>query len=181
MRGGRLMGMREIIWAIIAVLAVYVALQLLRLGRKPRPVAPAPAASEVADDPPTETPAVDELQRPAPVEARIDRAALVEMERMGLELQQLRRDVAQLRSEQEAQRRELQRLADEASAMRDSVATVQAGQHVSPQYGEAVMLARRGLASDAIAERCGISVAEAALVRSLASGDGDTEGARNGE
>ncbi|MCB1957867.1 MAG: DUF2802 domain-containing protein [Rhodocyclaceae bacterium] len=175
------MGAREFIWALIALVALYVGFQFLRLGRRraaaPTITAPPPAAEAA---PPAEA------MVPAEIRARVDdvEAELgAERDRTELELQQLRRDVAQLRAEQEALRRDHQRLSDQLDQLGDSVATVQAGQHVSPQYGEAVMLARRGLESEAIAERCGISVAEAALVRSLAgTGDGDAQrGGTHGE
>jgi hypothetical protein len=40
----------------------------------------------------------------------------------------------------------------------------------SPEYSEALALARRGLAVDEIAGRCGITRAEAELVAALAAG-----------
>ncbi len=176
------MGVREFIWAVIALIALYVAFQLLRLGRRRQQAASAPmpplpaevAGAEPAGEDAERTPDLG-LERMATVEAELR----AEHERVELELQQLRRDVAQLRHEQETLRRDNLRLAEQLGDLGDNVATVQASQHVSPQYGEAVMLARRGLESEAIAERCGISVAEAALVRSLTgSGANETEEGR---
>lgn len=170
------MGAREFIWALIGVVALYVGVQFLRLGQR-RTAAPKVAQQRSAEGVPEPDPAAQ-----AAIRARVDgfEAELgAERDRTELELQQLRRDVAQLRAEQEALRRDSQRFSEQLEQLGESVATVQAGQHVSPQYGEAVMLARRGLESEAIAERCGISVAEAALVRSLA-GTGEGEAQRGG-
>ena len=49
-------------------------------------------------------------------------------------------------------------------------------QNTSPEYGEALVLARRGLGVEDIAARCGITRAEAELVVSLAA-RGEAEGA----
>jgi hypothetical protein len=58
----------------------------------------------------------------------------------------------------------------EFAALKEAMVELKAASQVSPLYSEAVSLARRGYDVQAIAERCGISVAEAELVRSL-SGD----------
>ena len=62
---------------------------------------------------------------------------------------------------------ELAELRGEVAALKDEVALLKAARNVSPQYGEAVTLAQRGMAAQQIAERCGISVAEAEMVRAL--------------
>lgn len=51
----------------------------------------------------------------------------------------------------------------------------------SPEYDEALVFARRGLDVEAIAERCGITVAEAALVRALAQGEKGQKGKKANE
>lgn len=79
-----------------------------------------------------------------------------------LEMRQTRHHVDALAQEIESLKQELVQLRQELTDMR-------AASRVSPQYGEAVSLARRGLDAQAIAERCGISVSEAELVRSLLS------------
>ena len=85
-----------------------------------------------------------------------------------LEVQQLHRDVAQLRGEQDQLRREI------ASVRRDldEIQVADGRNHfvrpVSPQHSEAMVLAERGLTAAQIAERCGIAVAEAELVCALA-------------
>jgi hypothetical protein len=60
-------------------------------------------------------------------------------------------------------------LQHEFSAIKLELQGLRAACQVSPVYGEAVALAQRGYDVDAIAERCGISVAEAQLVRSLSA------------
>ena len=69
---------------------------------------------------------------------------------------------------------ELAELRGEVAALKDGVVLLQeevrllkAARNVSPQYGEAVALAQRGLDAGQIAERCGISVAEAEMVCAL--------------
>ncbi|HMV16741.1 MAG TPA: DUF2802 domain-containing protein [Zoogloea sp.] len=85
-----------------------------------------------------------------------------------LEVQQLRRDVAQLRGEQDQLRREI------ASVRRDldEIQVADGRSHfvrpVSPQHSEAMVLAERGMTAAQIADRCGIAVAEAELVCALA-------------
>ena len=172
------MGARTLIWTIIGLLAIYVAFQLLRIGRRqgsagrptqtdtalPDPGAPASDGDDDSDE-----------RRADESGGTIDGGG-EDSARVGLELQQLRRDIAQLRSEQEAQHKEISRLDDEVSRLEQALAGVHAMQQASPQYREAVMLARQGLESEAIAERCSISVAEAALVKSLARrGEGEGE------
>ncbi|MBM3391738.1 MAG: DUF2802 domain-containing protein [Betaproteobacteria bacterium] len=62
---------------------------------------------------------------------------------------------------------ELDELRGEIAALKDKVSLLEAARNVSPQYGEAVALAQQGLAAHQIAERCGISVSEAEMVRAL--------------
>ena len=171
-------GARELIWLLIALLVVYVLVQLLRL-RSVRRIAPAKQGESAAAALPEGAAAATPEAAPAPgIEDALPAAARDEVreraERIALELevQQLRRDIGQLRSELDSQRREAARLATELGELRDTVAGVEATQRVSPQYNEAVMLARRGLSAEAVAERCGISVAEAALVRSMIQREG---------
>jgi DNA-directed RNA polymerase specialized sigma24 family protein len=53
------------------------------------------------------------------------------------------------------------------AALKEEVSLLKAARNVSPQYGEAVTLAQKGMAPQQIAERCGISVAEAEMVCAL--------------
>ena len=62
---------------------------------------------------------------------------------------------------------ELAELRREVAALKEKVSLLEAARNVSPQYGEAVTLAQQGMAAREIAERCGISVAEAEMVHAL--------------
>lgn len=62
---------------------------------------------------------------------------------------------------------ELKDLREQVVALKEEVGKLKAARTVSPQYGEAVTLAQQGLDAQAIAERCGISVSEAEMVRAL--------------
>ncbi|MCG3168372.1 MAG: DUF2802 domain-containing protein [Candidatus Desulfobacillus denitrificans] len=62
---------------------------------------------------------------------------------------------------------ELAELRGEVAALKEKVSLLEAARNVSPQYGEAVTLAQKGMAAPQIAERCGISVAEAEMVCAL--------------
>ncbi len=62
---------------------------------------------------------------------------------------------------------ELAELRGEIAALKEEVSLLKAARHVSPQYGEAMALAQQGMAAQQVAERCGISVAEAEMVCAL--------------
>lgn len=85
-----------------------------------------------------------------------------------LENRHLRTQLAALQALSERQQdeiRQLQGRLDSATAAAEQTST-------SPEYSEALVLAERGLGADVIAARCGISVAEAELLTSLAGGRG---------
>lgn len=166
---------RDGIWALVAILAIYLAFTLFRLSR-PRgankgegdaqPVArtllaETPLSAASVDQPPAE---------PAPEDDTVSRALLNE-----LEIQQLRRDLSQLQTECDflrrelaATRRDLDALRDAQQVAREQAPPVQYVCPVSPQHSEAMLLAGRGFDAAKIAEHCGISVAEAELVCALA-------------
>lgn len=62
---------------------------------------------------------------------------------------------------------ELHQLREQLTELRAEVERLKSSRNVSPQYGDAVMLAQQGMDAHSIAERCGIAVAEAELVRAL--------------
>lgn len=62
---------------------------------------------------------------------------------------------------------ELAELRGEMAALKEEVSLLKAARNVSPQYGEAVAMAQKGMAPQQIAERCDISVAEAEMVCAL--------------
>lgn len=67
---------------------------------------------------------------------------------------------------------EVQRMRSEMESMRAEVEQLRASRNVSPQYAEAMELAQRGLTAPQIADRLGISLAEAELVYALSRSDG---------
>lgn len=87
----------------------------------------------------------------------------------------------------DAEARERMRLIEEALdemraelvALRQEVNGLKAVRSMAPQYGEALSLAGRGASAQTIAGNCGISIAEAELVRAL-SRKGSAEGTRGG-
>ena len=83
-------------------------------------------------------------------------------------------EMRQMRHLVDTQRARLDNQAEEIDRLRHAVDALQAAQHVAPLYSEAVALARRGHDADAIAERCGISVSEAELVRALSAKQEDS-------
>jgi hypothetical protein len=153
---------RGLVWLLIVLLGAYVIYQLLRA----RPQAPQQSAVEP-------TPGADAAPADAPVEPRERPAERLQADMLRVEMVKLRED---LEARLAAQQRDIARLETELAEQRTQLERVESANKVSPQYGEAMIFARRGLAPDAIAERCGISVAEAQLVLSLVSrGDGQDE------
>ncbi|MFN3884680.1 MAG: DUF2802 domain-containing protein, partial [Rhodocyclaceae bacterium] len=67
--------------------------------------------------------------------------------------------------------REVGKLREEVAQLRDEVKELRAARNVSPQYAEALGLAQRGLSAQQIADRMGISLAEAELVHALSRGE----------
>ncbi|MBL8437812.1 MAG: DUF2802 domain-containing protein [Zoogloeaceae bacterium] len=138
------LGWREVIWIVAGLAALYAVMQLGRLHglRRARR-----AAQRVAATPPANFASE-------------------------LEIQQLRREVAVLREDiaraSAAAQARHDRLEASLTALQERIDERPADSGLAPQYGEAMVFARRGLPADVIAERCGISVAEAELVRSLA-------------
>jgi hypothetical protein len=179
------MGLRELILLAIVVLAGYVGYQLYRVSRvgtgrsSTGPAVPAPpAATDAAAENGSEDDDYVVFDRPAvpiattPVPA--DAAPRPEVFQLELEVRQLRRDIAQQRTELAELRRLIDELGDTVRAQKEQVEASLTSHGASPEYNEALVFARRGLDVEAIAERCGITVAEAELVRSLArSGSGD--------
>ena len=192
------MGLRQLVWALIAALLVYGGWQFMRALLAAR-------KSTVPSSSPTETrrpadadesfdedgeAADDEGFNYAPLPAAtaqpVAGAQKVSAERteyfaLELDLQRLRREVSALRAALGVQQGEIGALHDEVKRLGERAPTPPAVnghspmQDTSPEYGEALVLARRGLGVEEIASRCDITRAEAELVVSLAA-RGDTEG-----
>lgn len=102
-----------------------------------------------------------------------------------LELQRLRLEINTLRETVEAQQKDIESLRTDArnsAANRIGPAISLSVQEpdMSPEYDEALALARRGIVADVIASRCGITRAEADLVASLAARGRQREAAGGG-
>lgn len=76
---------------------------------------------------------------------------------------------------------EMRELRAELAALREELADMQASRRVSPQYADAMALARRGFDAQGIADHCGIARGEAELVLSLAQGVYAEQGNSKGE
>ena len=166
-------GVREAIWALVGVLSLYLVVILFRLAlpRRARAVVEAAPQTQVVEAPPA---AVAAAAEPRPALPEIPLAEMNE-----LEIQQLRRDIGQLRTEQDFLRSELVAMRLDMNEIQGTLARAevqalqpQAPQQyvrpVSPQHSEAMLLAGRGVTAAQIADHCGISVAEAELVCALA-------------
>lgn len=166
-------GVREGILALVVVLGLYLLFILFRLA-VPRKT---PGAGEGVRSPQT---VVVDAPEPMPVSVPVPRSpepvvplevpvpAVPQESVNDIEIQQLRRDVAQLRTELVAMRLDMNEL--QAAKERPP----QYVRPVSPQHSEAMLLAGRGIAAAQIADHCGISVAEAELVCALARAEDGT-------
>lgn len=170
-------GVREGIWALVAVLVLYLVVILFRLALPRRAV----SVGEGMASPQTVVMDAPAPREPNPEPAAGSAVAEVSRETLnGLEIQQLRRDVSQLRTEQDFLRSELVAMRldmNDMQAVRERVQVQQPTQYVrpeSPQHSEAMLLAGRGISAAQIADHCGISVAEAELVCALARAEGGT-------
>ena len=174
------LGVREAIWALVGVLSLYLVLILFRLARPRRvrrPAAEVAPQTEVVAAPPAVAAAAAEPPPAGGFAAGLPEIPLAEMNE--LEIQQLRRDIGQLRTEQDFLRSELVAMRLDMNEIQGTLARAevqalqpQAPQQyvrpVSPQHSEAMLLAGRGVTAAQIADHCGISVAEAELVCALA-------------
>ena len=169
------LGVREAIWALVGVLSLYLVVILFRLAlpRRARAAVEAAPQTQVVEAPPAAVAAAAAVE-PRPALPEIPLAEMNE-----LEIQQLRRDIGQLRTEQDFLRSELVAMRLDMNEIQGTLARAevqalqpQAPQQyvrpVSPQHSEAMLLAGRGVTAAQIADHCGISVAEAELVCALA-------------
>lgn len=158
-------GWRDLVLVAAGLIGVYLALSVLRLfrvaGRRPPPAAPA-APGFPAWQPDIVIEPEPTAQPPAPPDAApevaVPAAFAEELARINVE------------AECRALRRECTRLREDLDRLAGELAQLKATGGMSPLYGEALAMARRGLPADGIAGRCGISVAEAELVAALARG-----------
>ena len=195
------MGLRELILAAIALLAVYVGYQLYRASRVPKASTPVPpdvsagrSAAEVpasVELPAATSAAVDALaagneddDEPGPLygvagqlRAAPEARPAPDAFQHELEVRQLRRELEQQVGALAELRRELDELREQLRAHKEQADAGLVTRGASPEYNEALVFARRGLDAETIAERCGITVAEAELVQSLARSQAGESGA----
>ncbi|MFT3734200.1 MAG: DUF2802 domain-containing protein [Rhodocyclaceae bacterium] len=190
--------MRIVLIVLLLLLCVYVIVQLYRLRRMPTPPGArdndplyrdidrfTPDLSSTldakygvmsAEEVDTNADAVVSLSGSAPVEEdeepppRAARPQEPDASSFGFDALL---EVRQMRHLVDEQRDRLMQLSEEVYALREELAAVRAASRVSPAYAEAVSLMRSGYDAQAVAERCGISVAEAELVRALSQGQTD--------
>lgn len=188
------MGIRQLVWALIAVLLLYGGWQILRsltagrrtIGSNPveptpvlaaeQPALPTAGADDGRDDDEggfdyAPIPSADAAPAPRPPESLTAGPDLFAFE---LKLQRLRRELGAVRAALDVQQGEIgalhemvQHLGEIAPARTAAAEAVE--QSASPEYSEALVLARRGLSVEEISTRCGITRAEAELVVSLAA------------
>ena len=108
--------------------------------------------------------------RPPPA-ALVDEAAF----RNAFDWQHMRRELERLHARCDAQDRAIAGLRAEVEGLRDRLASpasaaapAAVSTSISPEYDAPLVYARQGLDAAAIAERCGITLAEAQLVRAMA-------------
>jgi hypothetical protein len=179
-QGGRIM--RQLIWSFIAALLIYGVWQFflaLRIRNQPKPLTEGPRTAAGVDDDlfdyaplPSKEPPPSALPEPENIVRNIAPNNAFDPFTFEFELQRLRREVERMREMFEIQRQKINALHAEMERMAtkpEVPMVVQTEPDVSPEYDEALALARRGVMADVIATRCGISRAEADLVASLAA------------
>ena len=192
--------MREALWLLASLLAAYAAFEFLRALRLPRegqagasvatpsgmgaqgPVAAAAderKRDEDDDDFLAYAPRPSPSTASAPASLASDAsapgafAALAEAEaaaRFELENSRLRQALQAQRDLVALQQTEIDRLVEDITALRDELDNQVSSVASSPEYSEAMVLAAQGLNAEMIAERCGITLAEAELVLALGRG-----------
>lgn len=163
---GVTLGLREGVLALIAVVAIYMVIVIVRMRRLQVKEDLPPKVVDTAVTAPVITPAKKEEQTQSEPEALSDwdsAAATPVEEALYRALEQ---EVLQLRDEVDSIRGELAALRED---MQHDLSHMRAAQTVSPIYGDAMQMAAAGYDAAMIAERCGIARAEAELVVALAN------------
>jgi hypothetical protein len=190
------MTLRLILWGLVVILvlgSVWQFLRALRLGRAPMTVSRSAAAAEPGDDAAggdDDEDGFDYAPQLRPVSATIAtppeqvvpaQPALVptpvvpapEVFQLELEVRHLQRELEGQQELIALQRAQIEALHSELGGLHLQLAdAVVAQPSTSPEYSEAMQLAGQGHDAQEIAARCGISVAEAGLVQSLARAGG---------
>jgi hypothetical protein len=181
------MSLRLLLWSLVLLLLLIAGwqfLRALRLGAASTPEsraesAPAPLAdadSEEEDRGEEGDSGFDYAPRPSPL-LPAGLAPVPDTFQLELELHHLRRELQRQQDLIVLQRAEIQGLQTEIGGLSKRVADrVQDQPATSPEYSDAMRFAEQGRSAEDIAAHCGISVAEAGLVLSLArTGGGSHE------
>jgi hypothetical protein len=162
------LGWREALLAAIALLVLYLLLVVVRLLRlRPAATPPSHEAAHhidaiVGDDDDDDVP--ESVTNAAAQAAPPTQPTVRYVEHRHLD--PIEHDLADLRADVQALRRELQQLRGDVQGQ---VERLRAAQSTSPLYSDAMQLAQLGYDANAIAERCGVAIAEAELVVALAN------------
>lgn len=160
------LGWREGLLGLIALLALYMLIVLLRMRRLRQPAKPV-SVPPLPIEPSVSAPAADDETSAETDEAltyTIDRSAPPPPMLADQFVANVERELAQMRDELDSLRGEFAALREE---WRHEVAHLRASQTVSPLYSDAMQMAMAGYGAEVVAERCGISRAEADLVVAL--------------
>ncbi len=189
-----MLGWREGVLVTVALIVLYILallVKLTRVGRRApaRPEQEPPLAAPVApgEAGKTASPAAEPAVSPSPLRFEWDEVADLlgatannepakavpapmpeEPPRAGGFGEHLADRLARFETEAE-----IGRLKAEIASLRAELEELRAARRVSPQYAEAMEMAQRGLTAQDVADRLGISLAEAELVHALSRGDRD--------
>lgn len=164
--GSMVIGWRDIVLLLVAAVAVYMAVVVVRMRRLKPPDMPQASLAEPLKETtgPANPPEVSE-PLPEPHEVVVaDVAAEEPPQDAPAYVQDTETEVVLLREEVDALRAEVAALRDE---LHHELAHLRATQTVSPLYSDAMQMATLGHDAATIAERCGISRAEAELMLAL--------------
>lgn len=180
-------GWREVILLLVGAATLYLlgaVIRLLRVGKqRTEPGKQKPPLVEIAAPEPVPPPELTEAVAPLSVSRSTEWNDVVDLEllagpasvpKSGVGVsapvsgfgEQLAEHLA--RSDLERQLRQLRLEVDQLRAELDELRTVR---NISPHYAEALALAQRGLTAQDVADRMGISLAEAELVHALSRGE----------
>lgn len=182
------MGLRQILWVLVLLLLLLAGwqfLRALRLGRTASAAPPptkAPVAEDVGADPDEDdqdgfdyapqlrTPGPQSPVAPlSPVDVPGAAVRTPDVFQFELEIRHLRRELEIRQELIGVQRAEIEALQFELATLRRQLEEGAVAQPTtSPEYSEALHLAEQGQSADEIAAHCGITVAEAGLVLSMA-------------
>ena len=178
-------GWREAILLLVGLAVIYLLVtffRLLRVGKTPsEPRKQEPPLAEAALTGNVPVPELTEAVSALPVSHSSEWNDIVDLELLGgNEPAPVVEDLPRVSGfgEQLAEHlarsdleREVRQLRKEVDELRAEVDDLRAVRNISPQYAEAVALAQRGLTAQDVADRMGISLAEAELVHALSRGE----------